>query len=108
MQEIVLTVPRLYADHHVQKVRQVLLELPGVESVWASAAERQVAITFDPDKVDAARLTAALAEAGYEQGDVEPEMAVLQMESTVWQRAAVRLARTHPVDRQVAGDFRKY
>lgn len=50
MNQFTLTIPRLYADHHVAKVRQVLLPMNGVENVVASVAFKQVTIDFDPEK----------------------------------------------------------
>jgi copper chaperone CopZ len=60
-----LKLPALYGDHHVTEVRQILGRLPGVADVYASSAFQMVEVTFDEQQVSAARLEAALAEAGY-------------------------------------------
>ena len=44
MEELVLGVPAMYADHHVLAVRNALLGLPGVDEVQASAAFKTVRI----------------------------------------------------------------
>ena len=57
--------PALYGDHHVVEVRRLLLEMPGVEDVYASSAFHIVDVTYDPDKVQEAELVRKLDEAGY-------------------------------------------
>ena len=57
--------PALYGDHHVVEVRRLLLEMPGVEDVYASSAFHIVDVTYDPDKVQEADLAHKLDEAGY-------------------------------------------
>ncbi len=60
-----ISLPTMYADHHVQEVRRVLLGLPGVKDVYASSAFQVVEVEYDPKKIDEDRLKEALAEAGY-------------------------------------------
>jgi len=60
-----INVPAMYGDHHVQEVRQMLTQLPGVESVYASSCFRTVEVDFDPAVVSAETINAKLAEAGY-------------------------------------------
>ncbi len=57
--------PALYGDHHVIEVRRLLLELPGVEDVYASSAFHTVEVTFDPEKTKEEEVQRVLAEAGY-------------------------------------------
>jgi copper chaperone CopZ len=57
--------PALYGDHHVQEVRRILLETPGVEDVYASSAFRIVEVTFDDEKISEAEISQKLGEAGY-------------------------------------------
>ncbi len=61
--------PALFADHHVTEVRRILLELTGVTDVYASSAFQTIEVSFDPEKVKADEIAAALQEAGY-LGDV--------------------------------------
>jgi copper chaperone CopZ len=57
--------PALYGDHHVVEVRRLLLEIPGVEDVYASSAFHIVEVLFDPDKVGEDTISSKLVEAGY-------------------------------------------
>jgi copper chaperone CopZ len=59
----------MYADHHVVEVRRVLLELPGVEDVYASSGFQEVEVTFDPAKLTPDTIHSRLKEAGY-QGEL--------------------------------------
>lgn len=65
MEKLTLELPALYGDHHVIEVRRLLLEMSGVEDVYASSCFHVVEITYDPGKVSADALTARLGEAGY-------------------------------------------
>ena len=65
METLSLELPSMYGDHHVIEVRRLLLELPGVEDVYASSAFRAVEVTYDPGKVEEAAITGALDAAGY-------------------------------------------
>jgi copper chaperone CopZ len=57
--------PALYGDHHVLEVRRLLLEIPGVQDVYASSAFRVVDVTFDPEKVEEAVIARKLGDTGY-------------------------------------------
>jgi copper chaperone CopZ len=57
--------PAMYADHHVVEVRRLLLEIPGVQDVYASSAFQVADVTFDPDQVSADEIAEKLSEAGY-------------------------------------------
>jgi copper chaperone CopZ len=61
----VFETPTLYGDHHVIEVRRILLEMPGVASVYASSAFQVVEVSFDPEKVSAEDIACRLEEAGY-------------------------------------------
>ncbi len=65
MSQLDLTLPAMYADHHVAEVRRILLQLPGVEDVVASSSLYRVLVTFDPAVTDADTIRAALEDAGY-------------------------------------------
>lgn len=65
MQTITIDAPALYGDHHVSEVRRILLELPGVQDVYASSAFRVIEVTFEPDKVKAEKINEILEAAGY-------------------------------------------
>jgi excisionase family DNA binding protein len=65
MEKVVFDVPSMYGDHHVVEVRRILLEMSGVEQVYASSAFQAVEVDFDPEKVSVEQIKTRLAEAGY-------------------------------------------
>lgn len=65
MKTYLVEVPMMYGDHHVIEVRRVLLELPGVNDVYASSAFRTVEVQYDPAKTEPQQIEAVLDEAGY-------------------------------------------
>lgn len=109
MNQLTLTVPRLYADHHVTKVRQALLPLSGVEEVIASAAFKQVTVDFDGERITRDAIIEALTTAGYAPG--VPEIVERTPNATAdpaWDVLAPRIVTTNPIDLQMSGEFRKY
>ena len=58
-------VPALYGDHHVTEVRRILLELEGVQDVYASSAFQVVEVTYDESKINDLQIALKLDEAGY-------------------------------------------
>ena len=69
MTKTTLNIPHMWADHHVLQVREILLNLAGVEQVYASAAWKQVLVTYHNRTIKKAEIEAALAEAGYPVGE---------------------------------------
>ncbi len=65
MNKYTLELPTMYGDHHVVEVRRILLELPGVQEVYASSCFQIVEVTYDPEQVSEAKISARLEEAGY-------------------------------------------
>jgi len=65
MKSLQVAVPAMYADHHVVEVRRILFEIPGVETIDASAAFQVVEIEYDPEKTSEDVLRQALDEVGY-------------------------------------------
>ena len=62
---VTLETPAMYGDHHVQAIRQMLLEMPGVEEVYASSGFRAVEVAYNPDQIKEDAITNKLAEFGY-------------------------------------------
>jgi copper chaperone CopZ len=60
-----VVLPAMYGDHHVVEVRRILLELPGVEEVYASSTFHMVEVSFNPEKLDKKEIETKLQEAGY-------------------------------------------
>lgn len=118
MEHTLLTVPKMYADHHVIAVRQVLTALPGVVDVYASSAWYQVQVTYDPAKLSANDIVRALEQAGYPpdtRGNGKGEIEALGSPSPVphrkdpaWDELGVRVTTTNRADLEMSGEFRRY
>jgi copper chaperone CopZ len=65
VEKLTIDLPAMYGDHHVVEVRRILLELPGVEDVYASSSFRAAEISYDPTKIESETITSKLDEAGY-------------------------------------------
>ena len=110
MESALFNVPKMYADHHVLVVRDVLLQAPGVQEVTANAMSRWVQVTFDPAAVSAESLQENLVEAGYGP-DVCIECApppLRKDDGSFWHTLRPRVTETNPLDGEMSGDFRKY
>ncbi len=109
MEKVTLTVPAMYADHHVVIVKRLLSPLAGVENVIASSAFKEVEVEFDPAKTNEAALVKALTDAGYAPGKEQVvERTPDYTPDPAWQNLGVRSTTTNPVDNQLSGEFRKY
>jgi hypothetical protein len=107
MEELVLAVPGLWADHHVLTVRGLLRQDEAVKVVTVSALERSVTLAFDPARTDPQRIAALLADGGYATGPAE-EPDAPPTNKPAWATAGVRVTRTNAVDLAMSGDHRKY
>ncbi len=107
MEDLTLAVPGLWADHHVLAVLDLFEEEQGVTVVAASALDRSVRLSFDPQQTDAKRLTARLEDAGYDVGEAPPGEAP-PPDKPAWASAGVRVTTTNPADLTMSGDHRKY
>jgi copper chaperone CopZ len=65
MDTITVDLATMYGDHHVTEVRRILLDIPGVEDLYASSAFHQVQVTFDKKKTSEKEILEKLEEAGY-------------------------------------------
>jgi copper chaperone CopZ len=111
MEKLQLSIPSMWADHHVLNVREALVHLPGVESVYASSAWKQALVAFDPAKTDRAAIELALAQAGYPVSDGEiPVMTAPgeHMRDPKWELLGARVTRTNRADVDMSGEFRRY
>lgn len=105
MDEVVVRLPALWADHHVLRVRKALARAPGVAAVVASAMEQQVLVSYEPAETSADAIVAALAAAGYEAG--EPDADEARKDKPAWS-AGPRSTGTNAADIAMSGDYRKY
>jgi copper chaperone CopZ len=103
-------VPKMYADHHVEKVRSALLQLDGVEDVTASSAFKRVIVSYDPARLNQSAMEEALQAAGYAPGeDWElPSLPEGKDDGSPWFRVLQRVTKTNVMDLEMSGDFRKY
>jgi copper chaperone CopZ len=109
MKKTTLTVPAMYADHHVTRVKNLLSPLAGVENVIASSAFKEVVVEFDEKKTSADALAKALTDAGYAPGkEVVVEKSPFATPDVAWEKLGVRATETNQVDLQLSGEFRKY
>ncbi|MBC8496811.1 MAG: heavy-metal-associated domain-containing protein [Anaerolineales bacterium] len=65
MTVLTIDLPAMYGDHHVVEVRRILLDLDGVEEVYASSGFRAAEVTYNSKKVTKKDITARLDESGY-------------------------------------------
>ncbi|HEX7593613.1 MAG TPA: heavy-metal-associated domain-containing protein [Anaerolineae bacterium] len=109
MKKITLTIPAMYADHHVTRVRNLLSPLAGVENVIASSAFKEVVVEFDENKITPDALVKALSDAGYAPGKEEVlERSPFATPDAAWEKLGVRSTETSQIDLQLSGEFRKY
>jgi Cu+-exporting ATPase len=65
VQEVTLTAPGISCAHCVVTIEETLGELPGISRVAADIGDKEVQLSYDPDRVSLAEIEAAMAEAGY-------------------------------------------
>lgn len=105
MEKAQFSVPTMWADHHVLKVRETLAALPGVQDVIASSAFRAVALSYDPATTDLETVYAALSEVGYPVAPDGKAEAVSQAvpvadgkSDPAWSRLGIRITKTDARD----------
>jgi hypothetical protein len=107
MEELAVTLPAMWADHHVLAVRAVLAETPGVGGVEASARDFALRVRFEPAAASADEILARLAAAGYVPGEA-PAAGAGERSKPEWATSGSRATTTNPVDVAMSGDYRKY
>lgn len=65
METITFELPIMFGDHHVQEVRRLLLDLPGVTEVYASSCFQIVEINYDENEINEKILEDTLEKSGY-------------------------------------------
>ena len=107
MEQLALSVPRMWADHHVIAVRGLFREVEGVEVSGASAMDATLRLEYDPAKTDPQKISAQLEQAGYAVGEAAGAEAP-PTDKPAWNTAGVRVTVTDPADLTMSGDHRKY
>jgi copper chaperone CopZ len=105
MASVTVSLPTMFADHHVLKVRDVLYAIEGVEDVVASSAWQAVIVTYDPEKTEPPAVIKALTDAGYSPDQPTPILASLegrQFKDPAWAAVAPRATRTNAVDARMS------
>ena len=96
VETIVLGIPRMYGDHHAIAVRQMLVQTPGIQDVWASAAFQRAQIKFDPDVIQSSQIILRLIDAGYPPA---PELANTPDKRVgkdpAWDQMGLRMTQTY-------------
>ena len=110
MKRLTYSVPAMYADHHVLRVREALATIGGVTEITASAAQKKVTIAFEDGVISPERIEQALAEAGYAPGE---ELALSaspkpSQDGSAWYTVLHRVTKTEMKDLEMSGDFRRY
>jgi copper chaperone CopZ len=110
VEKAILDLPKMYADHHVEAVRNALLQLDGIEEVTASSALKRVVIGYDASKVKSSAIEDALRAAGYAPGEepILPKTHESKEDNSAWFMTVQRVTRTNIKDLEMSGDFRKY
>lgn len=100
----------MYGDHHVERVRDALLAVDGVEEVVASSAFKRVLVSFDPKRAKPEQMEQALTAAGYAPREEPklPELPTSTDDDSPWFRSTPRVTRTNLLDLEMSGDFRKW
>ena len=95
MKKFTISVPTMYADHHVLKVRQILGELDGVSNVVASSAGRRVTVETD-DGLTPQQVSRVLERAGYPPNaePVFPESPQQSKDGSSWYMLIHRVTQT--------------
>jgi hypothetical protein len=88
-----------------------LVNLEGVNDVYASSAWRQVLVDYNSRKIKRADLEKVLVEAGYPVGEGETAVLALPTENRKdpkWEEAGMRMTKTNQADLEMSGEFRRY
>jgi hypothetical protein len=55
----------MFGDHHVREVRRILLELPGIDDIYASSSFHFLQLDYDESQVKEEEIVSVLEQAGY-------------------------------------------
>ena len=70
MRQLSLVVPAISCDHCKHTVETTLKQFDGVQDAIVDIANKRVALSYDPDKVELSKLEEALSEEGYDVANV--------------------------------------
>jgi hypothetical protein len=75
--------PTMFGDHHVREVRRILLELPGVDDIYASSSFHYLQLDYDETQVREEEIVSLLENAGYLGEFLSPRETNLPANETV-------------------------
>lgn len=67
--EVTLSVPGMMCNGCAERVRDVILAVPGVRQAKSSAWHKRVTVHFEPARIGPAEIRSALADKGFESGE---------------------------------------
>jgi len=108
MEKVAFSVPTIYADHHVLRVREALEKLPGVAEIRVSAALKRVVVAFDPASLSPQHIEDQLKQAGYPFTVVLLPTGLASKRDPAWDRIGPRTTETNRAEIEMAGEFRLY
>jgi copper chaperone CopZ len=110
MKKLTLSIPAMWADHHVLAVRQALGQVSGVEEIIASAMYKDVVIKYDEATVTPDAMVAVLNQAGFETTNAPalPTYPERTADTSDWFQFQERVTETDMRDLIMSGDHRKY
>jgi len=110
MEQLTLSIPKMWADHHVLAVVQALAAVPGVGNVEASAAQKAVRLSYDPALAGPERIVETLRSTGYDPVEETgfPIPLANKEPGSAWFAQGLRITQTNRLDLEMSGDFRKY
>jgi len=65
MKTFQIDLPSMFGDHHVLAVRKILLELPGIDDLYASSSFQTLLLSYDEEQIKEEEILSKLEEAGY-------------------------------------------
>jgi len=88
MENLILTIPALYGDHHTLEIRSILGGLRGVTVTLVSPALHQVVLRYEPSEIAREAIEQTLAGRGYPVGSPETAYPVSRAERATRHSAA--------------------
>ena len=88
MENLVLTIPALYGDHHTLEIRSILGGLKGVMLTYVSPAAHQVSLRYEPSEITREAIEQAIAQRGYPVGSPDTAYPVSSAERATRHSAA--------------------
>jgi copper chaperone CopZ len=70
MKQISLVVPAISCEHCKHTVESTLKQFDGVQEAIVDVANKRVALSYDPDRVELSKMEEALSEEGYDVANV--------------------------------------